>query len=174
MKTGIVVMFFMAATATCCFAQQLSVQISYYYGEVKTTSADGKIPYGPVKHSLVRRIIDRQNKAIIEIVNQDGKDFNTKLSQVGNSNVFSAEDLSSKSFTGKITFAGDDWAWNAWTYDISMSDGTGRIIGDGHLTADAIQTKKYFVAPDENRKVLITEDLRKITSEEYAKLAGTH
>jgi len=105
MKIRIISTLLIVSIAACSSAQQTtSATINYFYGEVKTTSVDGKIPYGPVKHSLVKRIVDKQNKTITEFVNQDGKDFSTKLSQLENSSVFSAEDLSTKSFTGKITF----------------------------------------------------------------------
>jgi hypothetical protein len=150
--------------------QSSKTQTNYYYGEVKTTSPDGKIPYGPVKHSLVKRTIDKKNRTITELVSQEGKEFNTRLSQVKNSNVFEAEDLSSKTFGGTITFAGKSWNWSTWTYSISMNDGSGKIIGEGSLTPAAIETKKYFVLPDGTKRVFLVEVLKKITAEEYLKL----
>jgi len=54
-----------------------------------------------------------------------------------------------------------------------MNDGTGKIVGEGSSTTEAIQTKKYFVAPDGTKKVLITEDLKKITAEDYNKLLAS-
>lgn len=141
----------------------------YYYGEVKITSPDGKIPYGAVKHSLVKRTIDEKGKTIIEYVNQDGKMFNTKLTQTDKINVFTATD-DAKSFSGTITFAGEDWKWNNWTYDIEMADGSGKILGDGKLSASGLETTKKFVLPNGKQQVLITENLKEITKEEYEKL----
>lgn len=138
----------------------------YYYGEVKTTSADGKIPYGPVKHSLVKRTIDEKEKTIIEEVMQDGESFNTKLTQTKKSNVFSAID-EDNSFSGTITFTGESWKWNNWTYNIEMTDGSGKIVGEGKLTSSAIETIKKFVLPNGKEQVLITEYLKEITKEEY-------
>ncbi len=141
----------------------------YYYGEVNTTSPDGKIPYGPVKHSLVKRTIDEKGKTIIEDVMQDGKLFNTKLTQTEKNNVFSATD-DAKSFSGTNTFAGENWEWSNWTYDIEMTNGSGKIVGEGKLTSSGIETIKKFILPDGKEQVLITENLKEIAKEEYENL----
>lgn len=145
------------------------LETHYYYGEVKTTSPDGKIPYGPLKYSLVKRTIDQKEKTISEYVMQDGKLFNTKLTQTDKSNVFATTD-DEKSFSGTITFTGESWKWSSWTYNIEMTDGSGKIIGDGKLTSIAIETIKKFVLPNGKEQVLITENLKEITKEEYEKL----
>lgn len=141
----------------------------YYYGEVNTTSPDGKTPYGPVKHSLVKRTIDEKGKTIIEDVMQDGKMFNTKLTQTDKNNVFTATD-DAKSFSGTLTFEGENWKWSNWTYDIEMTNGSGKIVGEGKLTSSGVETTKKFILPDGKEQVLITENLKEITKEEYEKL----
>ncbi len=141
----------------------------YYYGEVKTNSPDGKISYGPVKHSLVKRTIDEKGKTIIEYVIQDGKLFNTKLTQTDKNNVFTATD-DAKSFSGTITFAGETWKWSNWTYDIEMTNGSGKIVGEGKFSSSGIETTKKFILPNGKAQVLILENLNEITKEEYEKL----
>ena len=145
------------------------LETHYYYGEVKVTSPDGKTPYGPVKYSLVKRTIDEKEKTIIEDVRQDGKQFNTKLSQTKEDNVFTATD-EDKSFSGTMTFTGDKWKWTNWTYNIEMTNGSGKIVGEGRLTSSAIETIKKFVLPNGKEQVLITEHLNEISKQEYEKL----
>lgn len=144
--------------------QQTSIK--FYYGEVKTTSPDGTIPYGPVKYSLVKRTIDPSNKMIIELVKQGDKVFNTVLSQTDSKQIFNVID-DNKSFSGIITFDGKEWEWNKWTYDIAMTDKSGKIIGNGELKQNLILTRKVFVAADGTEKVLITESLKEISEVEY-------
>ncbi|MBU1239197.1 hypothetical protein KKF84_07200 [Myxococcota bacterium] len=39
-------------------SEAVTVSVKYYYGQVVTTSPDGKIPYGPAKYSLAKRTVD--------------------------------------------------------------------------------------------------------------------
>ncbi len=139
----------------------------YYAGKVITTSPDGSTPYGPAKFSLVKRSLDQKNKRITEWVSQDGKVFDTKLIQQNNSAVFNAQD-SAKTFSGILTFSGDNWKWNSWIYDITMTDGSGKISGKGFLTNEGIKTEKYFTKGN-IAVVKITEDLKEINYEEFIK-----
>ena len=141
----------------------------YYYGEVTTTSADGNTPYGPVKYSLVKRSINKELKKITELVKQDGQVFDTELKQNENSNKFSASDKSN-SFDGFLTFSGETWNWNNWTYDITMKNNGGKIIGNGFIDSEGIKTEKYFLDSTGMKTVKIIENLKEINSEEYNKL----
>lgn len=144
-------------------------EVHYYYGEVNTTSADGTIPYGPAKHSLVKRIIDKDKKTISELVVQDGESFNTLLTQTEKENVFSATD-EKNTFSGELTFNGESWKWDSWAYNIKMSDNSGTLSGEGILKSDKIETKKSFHSPDGIVQAMITEKLNEIPAEEYEKL----
>lgn len=139
----------------------------YYYGEVITTSADGTIPYGPVKYSLVKRTVFADSKTIKELVKQDGQVFDTDLTQVENSNQFSAKD-SVGSFDGLVTFS--DEKRNNWTYDITFKTAPGKIIGNGVIDAEGIKTEKYFLDSAGVKMVKIVENLKEISEEGYSKL----
>ena len=162
---------FIILTIFVSCSKKAAEETHYYYGEVKTTSPDGQIPYGPSKYSLVKRTINQEQKSISELVSQDGNTYNTILSQTDEISVFSAKD-EKNSFNGTLKFSGEDWKWNTWTYDITMTDNSGKVIGDGSLTPTGIETKKKFVSPDGKEQVLITENLKEITAEEYAKLSS--
>ena len=141
----------------------------YYFGEVVTTSPDGTIPFGPAKTSLVKRIISEKSKTITESVKQDGQLFDTELKQVNESNKFSVSDKSD-SFDGFITFSGENWKWNNWTYDINMKNKSGKRTGSGGIDSEGIKTEKYFSDSAGVKTVRIVEKLNEISSEEYNKL----
>lgn len=141
----------------------------YYYGEVTTTSADGNTPYGPVKYSLIKRTINKELKKVTELVKQDGQVFDTELKQIENSNKFSASDKSN-SFDGFLTFSGESWNWNKWTYDITMKNNSGKIIGNGFIDSEGIKTEKYFLDSTGMKTVKIIENLKEIEVEKYNEL----
>lgn len=90
------------------------------------------------------------------------------MTQTEKYNVFTATD-DAKCFSGTITFAGENWKWNNWTYDIEMTGGSGKIVGEGKLSSSGIETTKKFILPNGKEQVLITEKLNEITKEEYEK-----
>lgn len=147
------------------------VNTKYYYGEVSLSSADGKIPYGK-SVSLIKRTVDPAKEVITEVVlqpprntQQKPKDINTTLTRIGSSNVFSATD-DEHTFDGKLTFAGTDWNWENWTYDIKLLDGS-KLNGSGLMDSIGIKTQKTFYKPDGTASVLLKEDLKSINSDEY-------
>ena len=145
-------------------------ETSYYYGKVMITSADGATPYGPPKFSLVKRTLNRANSTISEFVTQGAESFDTQMTRIAHGNVFNATDAEG-SFKGTLSFSdGEDWLWE---YDITMTDGSGKITGSGTLDDEGIKTEKYFEDKDGNRTVRITEVLNSVTQAEYEqKLAG--
>ena len=141
--------------------------LKYYYGDVITTSPDGLIQYGSAVQSLVKRTI--KSDTIIEKVKQDTVVYNTTLISINHSLVFNASDLLS-TFLGTVTFSGNSWLANTWQYDITMTDGSGKIVGDGKITSTGIQTKKYFLDSAGVQQVRITENLNEITETQYNQL----
>lgn len=150
-------------------ANTKNANVKYYYGDVIITSADGKIPYGPTKHSLIKRTINKELKIITELVIQGKETFDTELKQINNSTKFSANDKLN-SFNGFVEFTGTDWNWEKWTYDIKMNDKSGNIIGNGLLNENGIETEKYFTDSLGNKMVKIIEKLKNINQKEYNKL----
>lgn len=164
--------FFLAGCATAQnrkIAQDTNTK--YYYGEVSMSSSDGKTPYGKTV-SLIKRTINPAKEIITEMVlqpprnpQQKTKDIYTTLTRLGTSNVFSVTD-DEHTFQGQMTFEGDEWNWNRWTYEIKLLDGS-RLKGTGLHDAIGIKTQKTFYKPDGTASVLLKEDLNSINSEEY-------
>jgi hypothetical protein len=142
----------------------------YYYGTMTTSSPDGKVPFGPPVMTLVRREVAPADDRIVETVVQDGVTRVTTLQrQEGNHFAASADD---RSISGALDFAGDDWRWASWTYAITMNDGSGTIQGTGHVDGKWIETEKYVVASNGDRRARIVDRLVQITHEEYERRLG--
>ena len=62
---------------------------------------------------------------------------------------------------------GDSWSFSGWTYDLSMSDGSGKIAGSAQIDGTGIQTEKYFLAPNGEKLVKIVDQLVPISKAEY-------
>ena len=103
---------------------------------------------------------------IVEEVWQGNEHFVTELTRIAQGTTFNAADTGG-TFTGTMTFSGDDWRWTSWTYDISMSDGSGKLLGSGQLKQSGISTDKRFQSPDGVVRVVIRETPASITKSEF-------
>jgi len=136
----------------------------YYLGTTTTTSPDGATAYGPPFPVAVRRTLDPRRGTIDEYVVHPGSTHPTHLRRdpgAGPQAIFTAED-DQRSFTGTITFTGPDWAWTAWTYAITLSDGSGTLRGSGRADARSITTDKLFHGPDGQPRARIRERLDEV------------
>ena len=137
-------------------------------GTVRVTSPEGSTPFGPPRPGLVARTVDSARGTIVETVLDDGALRTTTLTRRGETNVFDASD-SEKTFSGTLTFSGTPWAWTGWTYALSMTDGSGTIEGTATIDDATLQTEKYFVSPDGERRARIVDDMKVIDKDEYEK-----
>lgn len=149
--------------------------IRYYYGEVKYSSPDGKIPYGQTI-SLVKRTVNPEEYSIVEDVIQPARtpggaasEFITHIVRTDSASlVFNASD-EGKTFSGTLTFSANDWQKNSWIYSIQLCSG-GKIEGTGTLSDQGIQTRKTFFNQNEAPTTLIVEDLASISSDRYEEI----
>lgn len=148
--------------------EHAATSVRYYEGTSTTTSPDGATPYGPPVAVLVRRQVDPAAQRIEEHVINEGRAFPTTLRQTQGEE-FSASD-EGETFHGTVTFSGPDWAWTSWTYDLTMSDGSGTLRGSGTLSAEGIDTEKMFHGPDGSAQALIVEHLRPIDEATYERM----
>ncbi|WP_434420357.1 hypothetical protein [Nannocystis pusilla] len=163
----------LAAAAFACKHPEQStpppaVAATYYVGTTATTSPDGAQPYGPAKTIAVRRTVDPARGRIEELVVHPGEQYFTELRRrPGDAAVFTTTDRAG-SFTGTVRFTGPEWAWTAWTYDIAMSDGSGKLQGSGRLGTRSLDTDKLFVSPDGQPRARIVEHLEQVDEPTYA------
>lgn len=135
----------------------------FYVGTSVTTSPDESNTFGPPKTVAVRRTIDPQRRRIDELVVQSKRTIPTTLTWESGTEhaIFRATD-DSASFTGTLTFDGKAWAWDAWTYDITMADGSGRIRGTGTRSPNGMETDKTFADPSGAPRARIKDHLRRV------------
>ncbi len=145
------------------------VAVSYYSGEMLTTSPDGSIPYGPPKKSLVKRTIDTKNHTITELVYHGNKVFEARMVRDDGPLDYKASDPDG-SYSGTISFVGQNVKKSDWTYDLKMSDGSGSITGEGKIDAKSIETTKYFTDPSGEKQVRITDQLTRISRGDFEAL----
>lgn len=141
------------------------VGAEYYYGTSTTTSPDGKINYGPPAMTLVRREVHPSDERIVETATRSGRTVVTTLEQQ-KGGLFTAS-ASDNSVSGSIEFEGDDWQWRSWRYALELGDGSGTIVGGGRIDGKWLESDRYLVAPNGERRSRVIDRLARITQEEY-------
>ncbi len=139
--------------------------VSYYKGTMTATSADGLTPMGPPAEALVKRELFPDDGRIVETTLDEGALRVTTLTQT-EGNTFAATDADG-TFAGTVIFSPDPWSPISWTYDLTMADGSGKVIGGATVTKTSIKTSKYFVTPDGLQKMRIIDDLKTVSAKEY-------
>lgn len=155
-----------ASGATAAEQPATAESVAYYSGPSQASSPDGATMFGPPTTSVVMRTLKPSEGVIVEDVHQGNERHLTTLTRRGDSLVFDATD-EAKSFTGTLTFASDPFSPGAWTYAITMADGSGTIEGQGSLDDVGIHTNKTFKSPDGEARVRITEELKSIDEAAY-------
>ncbi|MBW2700723.1 MAG: hypothetical protein JRF33_07860 [Deltaproteobacteria bacterium] len=143
---------------------------TYYSGAVLTTSPDGETPLGPPVKVLAKRLLlPAENKIVEEVWLGDKHIITTLLRQEGGS-IFKATDAGA-TFEGTLSFTGEDWEWNRWTYDIRLLDGSGKITGRGSKTQEGrLIIEKMFIDPRGLPRARIMEDHKPISQKTFGEL----
>lgn len=145
--------------------------VRHYVGTTSTSSPDGAQAYGPPHAVAVRRTVDPAAGTIAEYVVHPGRVFPTLLIREGARDgrvVFRAGD-EARSFAGTVSFAGPDWLWTAWDYDLVLSDGSGALRGSGRMEGRTIVTDKLFLGPDGLGRARIRELLAEVDAAAFAR-----
>jgi hypothetical protein len=139
---------------------------TYYLGESKMTTADGK----PIRSSisLVKRVVDKDASQIVEHVltinEKESKAFVTTLVVKGSRFTISEQ---SGSFTGEGELMGEPWRWKEWKSVTKITGGSGTVISEDKLTEHALIAKKTFAGADGKVVVRMDETLVPITPKTY-------
>jgi len=145
-------------------AHATEVRHEYYVGMQTLESAVEPFSslVSPKAKLVVQLTFDRDNGTITETVHRQpvGGDpepfYVNTMTQIGNSSSFSAL---SPSFTGTVTYAGEDWNWDSWTYNLLSSDPSLPlpITGTGEYTDYGIHLNQNLVNPF-TQEVLVAFD----------------
>lgn len=136
---------------------ELSAFFQYFIGTSQTTSPDGKKVYQE-NAVLVRRQVDPPGNQIVEETWYDLDARVTTLTRQGDTSVFDATDATA-SFTGTITYTGEEWAWDDWNYDLTLTDGSGRVSGPGSFDVSHWESTKTFYDGKDQATALVLDDL---------------
>lgn len=121
--------------------------VAWYTGTVATRDpADGTL-FFPEQDTAARRRVDPTAGTIVEEVVSDGEIIVTTMTRRGEDLVFDVTD-DGGSVSGTLTFAGAGWDFTGWTYDLTLTDGSGTLTGTATIDATAIHTDKVFHDPD--------------------------
>ena len=144
-----------------------ALKVQYLKGQLITTSPDGATPYGPPVSVLAKRIIDAKKGTIVEETWHGPEARSTTLVRRPETLIFDASDAE-KSFTGTLTFQSEDWVRAEVTYDIAMSDNSGKISGKGVWSGDTYTTTKVFSDPSGAARAKMTETLQVVSETDFA------
>lgn len=146
--------------------------IQYLSGQSTTTSPDGKTEW-QTQEVLIRRTLSPSDNKIVEETWYDKEAGVTTLLRRPDSNVFDVGD-NAQSFSGTVTFSGPDWAWTSWEYAVSMSDGSGRLVGTGQSDGESWTAEKMFEDLKEQPVAAIHDDFVFIEAGEFDEGLGAH
>jgi hypothetical protein len=147
-------------------AQPAETETSYYLGESKMTTPDGKLIRTSL--SLVKRVLNktagRIEEHVLSINEKDSKAFVVTL-EVKDSKFTVSEQ--SKSFTGEGELVGEAWKWKEWKSVTKLAGGAGTVTSEDKITDRGLIAKKSFAGADGKVALLFDESLAPISQKSY-------
>ena len=147
-------------------AEPMEVETSYYLGESKMTTPDGKLIRTSL--SLVKRVVNKKESRIEEhvlsvgekesrafVVTMDVKDSKFTVSE------------KSGSFTGAGELTGEAWRWTEWKSVTKLAVGVGTVTSEDKLTERGVSAKKTFTGADGKVAFRLDEALAPISPKTY-------
>jgi hypothetical protein len=147
-------LFLMVCSNNPCSA---AIEKTYFLGEVKLSSADGK-PMGS-QVLLVEKTQDPEKNLIVDraiVVQPDGIAEEHTMNMTVQGNSFTLKDTAN-TVTGAGDFFGPAWQWTYWKGSFQSSNGV--RIEDENFLADpgVVVARKRIIGPD--GKVLMYQDV---------------
>jgi hypothetical protein len=154
----------------------MEVETSYYLGESKMTTPDGKLIRTSL--SLVKRVVNKKESRIEEhllsVSEKDSKAFVVTLA-VKDSKFTVSE--GSGAFAGEGELIGEAWRWKEWKSVTKLAGGAGTVTSEDKLTDRGLSAKKRFAGADGKVVLLFDESFAPISQKTYevlfARLAPT-
>ena len=147
-------------------AEPTEVETSYYLGESKMTTPDGKLIRTSL--SLVKRVVNpkesRIEEHVLSVTEKDSKAFVVTLAVKGSRFTVSEK---SAAFTGEGELFGEPWKWKEWKSVTKLAGGAGTVTSEDKLTDRGLSAKKRFAGADGKEALLFEESLVPITQKTY-------
>src|SRR5262249_21119969 len=147
-------------------AEPMQVETSYYLGESKMTTPDGKLIRTSL--SLVKRVVNEKESRIEEHVlsvgEKDSKAFVVTLEVKGSKFTVSER---SGSFTGDGELVGEAWKWTEWKSVTKLAGGAVTVTSEDKLTERGLSAKKAFTGADGKVALRFEDELAPISRKTY-------
>ena len=147
-------------------AEPMEVETSYYLGESKMTTPDGKLIRTSL--SLVKRVVNKKESRIEEHVlsvgEKESKAFVVTMDVKGSKFTMSEK---SGSFTGDGELMGEAWRWTEWKSVAKLAGGAGTVTSEDKLTERGLSAKKTFAGADGKVAFRFDEALAPISPKTY-------
>ncbi len=140
--------------------------VEYYVGEVSMHSPDGNVALGPARPTVAKRVLYFNEGRIEEWVWDEGTLGRTTMTRTEGNTFAVSEDQGR--FTGKVVFEGEPWKWTKWSYDLVMTDGSGKLWGVGEKIDGGLHTNKKFLSPEGEVRVQIRDHLTLVDEGAFA------
>jgi hypothetical protein len=143
-----------------------AVEASYFFGESKMTTPDGK----PIRTSLslVKRVVNQPDSRIEEHVlsinERDTKAFVVLMEVKGNKFTLTER---SNAFSGEGELFGEAWKWKEWKSVTKLRGGAGTITSEDKISDPGLSAKKCYAGADGKVLFLFEESLKPISQKTY-------
>lgn len=147
-------------------------QTQHFAGETTTLSADGGRELIPPTPTLLERVIDPRRARVIERVFQPNYRAETVIADTGRRDEKGVAEFAATvdddSFGGAYRYSDSPLTGGGrWVFDLILANGAGRIEGHGEHDAAGRRTERRYVTVDDQVRVILREDLRPVSREEY-------
>jgi hypothetical protein len=144
----------------------MEVETSYYLGESKMTTPDGKLIRTSL--SLVKRVVNKKESRIEEHVlsvsEKDSKAFVVTFAV--KDSTFTVSERSG-AFAGEGELIGEAWRWKVWKSVTKLAGGAGTVTSEDKLTDRGLSAKKSFAGADGKAVLLFDESFAPISQKAY-------
>jgi hypothetical protein len=151
---------------TTLAGDKAAAEVSYFFGESKMTTPDGK-PFR-TSLSLVKRVVDpargRIEEHVLSINERDTRAFVVILEVKGNR--FTVRERYN-AFSGEGELICEPWKWKGWKSVTKLAGDAGTVTSVDRITDQGLSVKKSYAGADRKVRFLFEESLRAISPKTY-------
>jgi hypothetical protein len=155
-----------AILPTALAGDKPAVEASYFLGESKMTTPDGK----PIRSSLslVKRLVNQTDSRIEEHVlsinERDTRAFVVVQEVKGHKFTMTER---SNAFSGEGELVGEAWKWKEWKSVSKLAGGAGTVTSEDKISDQGLSAKKTYASADGKVLFLFEDSLKPISQKTY-------